>query len=788
MTGSPATTRIAVCPGSLLYISPEYHLNEDPGLLGIIIAANLIGAALSSFIAGGLADWLGRRSLLLVMATFYIAGKLSLSHFGHLTAHAIAQSSLLVVGDRRCAAPFWTNLALLSGAAVEAWSPSILILIVGRVLVGLSVGLVATVVPLFISECSPASIRGQLATLPQLMGIAGMLVAYIVVFSISLTPNPNWRFMLGLSLAPGVFYFALAISTLPESPAWLVSKGRMKEAREVLRHLRGELAMLVEGLAVAEDSSLEEWLVKPNEETIRTGTDPTAPGEKVLLGPEDGVSYIAKRAPDGGDQHPPVLTPVGTLESSFQVHHLVQIMDTVQHLKEQAQPDQTDEVDMFPDGNDEEYEGKEQDEDVELGVVGALDEALTQPLLPQQTEGNLKAKGLESDISITSSTLTGLVSQSALGNALAPYLPALQRYASSDAARSSIADSGHEGTGTGGSWQVAWVQDTGKGRANRPDRGVTRDCSGDAISSYKRVFFLSEGSNYTSTAETTDVLDQAATFNADGFQAAALVSRPIMNSGLLEEAAGPALVHPAKTASSTPSISDLNEPGVKQALFVGLALQALQQACGINAVLYYTPVILSNSAGDVLAQLGLSQTSSSILASGSTCAFMLPCVFLAMWLMDRAGRRQLLLSTIPVMAVALLLLVLSTALSSSGLLGAIAALVGVLLFSCSFVMGFGPIPNIICSEIFPTRVRGLCIGLCAATMWTFNIAVSQAFPYLMKDLGLGITFGLFAVMSVISWVFIYLRVPETKGLPLEVICEIFAMAAARDGSGPPELA
>eukprot|EP00850_Spirogloea_muscicola_P020796 SM000227S07442 [mRNA] locus=s227:55685:59426:- [translate_table: standard] len=686
----------AIIAGSLLYISPEYHLNEDPGLLG---------------------------------------------------------------------------------AAVEAWSPSILVLIVGRVLVGLSVGLVATVVPLFISECSPAATRGQLATLPQLMGIAGMLVAYIVVFSISLTPNPNWRFMLGLSLAPGVFYFALAISTLPESPAWLVSKG--------------ELAMLVEGLAVAEDSSLEEWLVKPSDEPVRTGNESTSPGEKVLLGPEDGFSYIAKKAPDGGDQHPPVLTPVGTLESSFQVHHLVQIMDTVQHLKEQAQPDHddgTNEVDLFPDGNDEEYEGKEQDEDVELGVVGAFDEALTQPLLLQQSEGNLKAKGLESDISITSSTLTGLVSQSALGTALAPYLPALQRYASSDAARSSIADSGHEGTGPGGSWQVAWVQDTGKGRGNRPDRGVTIDCSGDAISSYKRVFFLSDGSRYTSTAETTDVLDQAATFNADGFQAAALVSRPVPSSGLLEEAAGPALVHPAKNASSTPSLSDLNEPGVKQALFVGLALQALQQACGINAVLYYTPVILSNSAGDVLAQLGLSQTSSSILASGSTCAFMLPCVFLAMWLMDRAGRRQLLLSTIPVMAVALLLLVLSTALSSSGLLSAIAALVGVLLFSCSFVMGFGPIPNIICSEIFPTRVRGLCIGLCAATMWTFNIAVSQAFPYLMKDLGLGITFGLFAVMSVISWVFIYLRVPETKGLPLEVICEIFAMAAARDGSGPPELA
>ena len=72
------------------------------------------------------------------------------------------------------------------------------LLIGGRGLVGFSIGLIATITPLFIAECSPSDIRGQLATLPQLMGIAGMLAAYCFVFGVSLVEAPNWRFMLGV--------------------------------------------------------------------------------------------------------------------------------------------------------------------------------------------------------------------------------------------------------------------------------------------------------------------------------------------------------------------------------------------------------------------------------------------------------------------------------------------------------------------------------------------------------------------------------------------------------------
>ena len=90
-------------------------------------------------------------------------------------------------------------------------------------------------------------------------------------------------------------------------------------------------------------------------------------------------------------------------------------------------------------------------------------------------------------------------------------------------------------------------------------------------------------------------------------------------------------------------------------------------------------------------------------------------------------------------------------------------------------MGFGVIPNIICAEIFPTRVRGLCIAICAMTYWIGNIVVTYSFPILFKSIGLGGVFAIFTVGCIISWIFVYRKVPETKGMPLEVISEFFAL-------------
>ena len=101
----------------------------------------------------------------------------------------------------------------------------------------------------------------------------------------------------------------------------------------------------------------------------------------------------------------------------------------------------------------------------------------------------------------------------------------------------------------------------------------------------------------------------------------------------------------------------------------------------------------------------------------------------------------------------------------------------VIIYFCCFVMGFGPIPNILCSEIFPTRVRGVCIAICALTFWICDIIVTYSLPVLLTSIGLTGVFAFYAVVCIISWVFVFLKVPETKGMTLEVITEFFSVGA-----------
>lgn len=136
------------------------------------------------------------------------------------------------------------------------------------------------------------------------------------------------------------------------------------------------------------------------------------------------------------------------------------------------------------------------------------------------------------------------------------------------------------------------------------------------------------------------------------------------------------------------------------------------------------------------------------------------------------------LATLPLLALALVLVVLTNTFLSSGLVQAAISFAGVTIYICAFVMGFGPIPNILCSEIFPTRVRGICIGICSAAMWLSNVIVTYSFPVLNSSLGLQGVFVIFCFISVVSWIFIFIKVPETKGMPLEVISEFFALSAA----------
>lgn len=146
--------------------------------------------------------------------------------------------------------------------------------------------------------------------------------------------------------------------------------------------------------------------------------------------------------------------------------------------------------------------------------------------------------------------------------------------------------------------------------------------------------------------------------------------------------------------------------------------------------------------------------------------------------------RALLLWTIPVLIVSLVALVISELVHISKVANAALSTTCVVLYFCFFVMGYGPIPNILCSEIFPTRVRGLCIAICAMVFWIGDIIVTYSLPVLLSSIGLVGVFSIYAAVCIISWIFVYMKVPETKGMPLEVITDYFAFGAQAQAEAP----
>ncbi|CAK9883082.1 unnamed protein product [Sphagnum jensenii] len=692
--------------GALLYLKPEFNLEATPALEGLVVASTLIGAVASVTVAGPSADWLGRKTMLCVSGILYSVA-----------------------------------------ALVMSWAPSVYILILGRILVGSAIGLAATIAPILISESAPAEIRGQLATLPQLMGSGGLFLAYVMDFVLSLQTSVNWRFMLGILSVPSILYVLVGVLLLPESPRWLVSKGRMLDAKIVLQNLRGrddvtgELTLLVEGLGVGGETQLEEWLLKPADRVLDDDEESVIEeGQIKLFGPEESSWFATPITDESGshallshhDSGHSLVDPMVTLLGSFQTPFDYNLTSRDVATEDDQKIEQWDDESQTPRHGDSGFYS-----DNDLGMVGDFDETLDAPLLSGNKYGSVKS------------------------------LPPVSR-------NGSLRDGGvpesFGSVGIGGGWQLAWHWE--EGGPDGEEGGL------------KRVFLRGDGaelSHFTSAMSLSGAPPSMG--EPEAFQAAVLVSHPSQYGKelLQEHPVGPAIIHPAETATRLPSWSNLLEGGVRRALIVGVGIQILQQFSGINAVLYFTPQILMQSgAGDLLANIGITGESASIMASGVTCFLMLPCILVAMWLMDRSGRRQLLLATIPILAISLVALVLVNMFLATGLIPAAVSFTCVTIFTCSFVAGFGPIPNILCSEIFPTRVRGVCIGLCAAAMWGSNVIVTYCFPLVNQQFGLQGVFGLFAVVAVVAWIFVFLKVPETKGLPLEIISEFFAVAPRKD--------
>jgi SP family arabinose:H+ symporter-like MFS transporter len=202
----------------------------------------------------------------------------------------------------------------------------------------------------------------------------------------------------------------------------------------------------------------------------------------------------------------------------------------------------------------------------------------------------------------------------------------------------------------------------------------------------------------------------------------------------------------------------LFEARFRRLLMIASLLMAFSQFSGINAIMYYSTKIFTTAGVGV---------KDSFMASAVIGLINLLFTLIAVALVDKAGRRILLLVGLTAQVIAL-----GTVgwMFHAGI-GGVALLSAVLAFIAAFAMALGPIPWILCSEIFPTRVRGRAMSVATFTIWTSCYIVAQTFPMLNDSAAIGPakTFWIYAACSLVAWFFVLRMVPETKGRSLEEI-------------------
>ncbi|XP_023263006.1 proton myo-inositol cotransporter-like isoform X2 [Seriola lalandi dorsalis] len=201
-----------VVSGAMLLLKKEMNLNA---LWQELLVSSTVGAAALSALSGGfLNGWLGRRVCILMSSFIFSIGGIILSV-----------------------------------------APDKVVLLVGRITVGLGIGIASMTVPVYIAEVSPSHLRGQLVTINTLFITGGQFIASVVDGAFSYLSHDGWRYMLGLSVVPALLQF-VGFFFLPESPRWLLQKGRSEEARQVLSRIRGGLTVNEEYDAIR--TSIEE--------------------------------------------------------------------------------------------------------------------------------------------------------------------------------------------------------------------------------------------------------------------------------------------------------------------------------------------------------------------------------------------------------------------------------------------------------------------------------------------------------------------------------------------------
>lgn len=218
-----------VISGALLYINETWNLSDY--LQGILVSSVLIGAVIGAATNGILADIFGRKKIIIATAVIFIVG------------------------------------SILCGLA-----PNVYVLILSRILVGLAVGIVNFVVPLYLSEVSPKQLRGTLVSLYQWAITAGILFSYVINAAFAQAVY-SWRWMLFAGVFPGLVLL-IGMLFLSDTPRWLVSKNRDEEAKKVFHRIEPDIdadeeikqikeTLKPEAGASSEKFRFKKWMIMP---------------------------------------------------------------------------------------------------------------------------------------------------------------------------------------------------------------------------------------------------------------------------------------------------------------------------------------------------------------------------------------------------------------------------------------------------------------------------------------------------------------------------------------------
>jgi MFS transporter, SP family, galactose:H+ symporter len=201
----------------------------------------------------------------------------------------------------------------------------------------------------------------------------------------------------------------------------------------------------------------------------------------------------------------------------------------------------------------------------------------------------------------------------------------------------------------------------------------------------------------------------------------------------------------------------LFQSGFRVAVLVGVGLAIFQQITGINTIIYYSPEILRMS--------GYPSAKAAILAAAVIGVVNVAVTIVSIFLVDRLGRRFLLLFGTAGMALALGMMGAAFRSQSSGRV----IFYEMLAYVVSFGIGLGPVMWLLISEIYPTKVRGQAMSLATLSVWGSNWLVAGTFLSLIHAAGPAGTFWIFGFICVLAFVFCLAFVPETKGKTLEAI-------------------